>query len=391
MTNLLIKLFIKDYKNIKDENVRKKYGELGSFIGISSNVALFIIKFLVGLVINSVAIMADSFNNLSDSLSSIITLVGFKLGAKPADEEHPFGHGRMEYISGLVVSFIIMLIGFEFLRTSFFKILAPENISFSYVTIFILLITVLIKIWQAFFNKKIGKLINSHSLIATATDSRNDVIVTSVTILSLIIFKIFNINLDGYFGIIVALFLIYSGFNLARETLSPLLGEAIDSELAERIKSIALSYDNVIGVHDILVHNYGPNKSIASLHVEVPSNVDINKSHEIIDLIEKQIQDELNIFLTIHMDPVNVNDERIQTIVSTIQNVFKNYDEELDTHDHRIVDGENIINFIFDLVIPYNFSKEKEKSLISDIKANVKALDSRYKCIINIEKSFINK
>ncbi len=391
MTNLLIKLFIKDYKNIKDENVRKKYGELGSFIGISSNVALFIIKFLVGLVINSVAIMADSFNNLSDSLSSIITLVGFKLGAKPADEEHPFGHGRMEYVSGLVVSFIIMLIGFEFLRTSFFKILAPENISFSYVTIFILLITVLIKIWQAFFNKKIGKLINSHSLIATATDSRNDVIVTSVTILSLIIFKIFNINLDGYFGIIVALFLIYSGFNLARETLSPLLGEAIDSELAERIKSIALSYDNVIGVHDILVHNYGPNKSIASLHVEVPSNVDINKSHEIIDLIEKQIQDELNIFLTIHMDPVNVNDERIQTIVSTIQNVFKNYDEELDTHDHRIVDGENKINFIFDLVIPYNFSKEKEKSLISDIKANVKALDSRYQCIINIEKSFINK
>ena len=391
MTNLLIKLFIKDYKNIKDENVRKKYGELGSFIGISSNVALFIIKFLVGLVINSVAIMADSFNNLSDSLSSIITLVGFKLGAKPADEEHPFGHGRMEYVSGLVVSFIIMLIGFEFLRTSFFKILAPENISFSYVTIFILLITVLIKIWQAFFNKKIGKLINSHSLIATATDSRNDVIVTSVTILSLIIFKIFNINLDGYFGIIVALFLIYSGFNLARETLSPLLGEAIDSELAERIKSIALSYDNVIGVHDILVHNYGPNKSIASLHVEVPSNVDINKSHEIIDLIEKHIQDELNIFLTIHMDPVNVNDERIQTIVSTIQNVFKNYDEELDTHDHRIVDGENKINFIFDLVIPYNFSKEKEKSLISDIKANVKALDSRYKCIINIEKSFINK
>lgn len=391
MTNLLIKLFIKDYKNIKDENVRKKYGELGSFIGISSNVALFIIKFLVGLVINSVAIMADSFNNLSDSLSSIITLVGFKLGAKPADEEHPFGHGRMEYVSGLVVSFIIMLIGFEFLRTSFFKILAPENISFSYVTIFILLITVLIKIWQAFFNKKIGKLINSHSLIATATDSRNDVIVTSVTILSLIIFKIFNINLDGYFGIIVALFLIYSGFNLARETLSPLLGEAIDSELAERIKSIALSYENVIGVHDILVHNYGPNKSIASLHVEVPSNVDINKSHEIIDLIEKQIQDELNIFLTIHMDPVNVNDERIQTIVSTIQNVFKNYDEELDTHDHRLVDGENIINFIFDLVIPYNFSKEKEKSLISDIKANVKALDSRYQCIINIEKSFINK
>lgn len=391
MTNILIKLFIKDYKNIKDENIRRKYGELGSFVGIASNVVLFIIKILVGTFIGSVAIMADSFNNLSDSLSSIITLVGFKLGAKPADEEHPFGHGRMEYISGLIVSFVIMLIGFEFLRTSFFKVINPENISFSYATIFILLITVLIKVWQAFFNKKIGTLINSHSLIATATDSRNDVIVTSVTILSLIIFKFFNINLDGYFGIIVSIFLMYSGFTLARETLSPLLGEAVDNELAEKIKSIALSYEGIIGVHDILVHNYGPNKSIASLHVEVPSDVNINKSHEIIDLIEKHIQKELNIFLTIHMDPVNVNDDRIQPILNTIKDVFKKYNDELDTHDHRLVDGENRVNFIFDLVIPYNFSKEKEINLICDIKSSVSKLDERYKCIINIEKSFINK
>lgn len=391
MTNILIKLFIKDYKNIKDENIRRKYGELGSFVGISSNIVLFIIKILVGTFIGSVAIMADSFNNLSDSLSSIITLVGFKLGAKPADEEHPFGHGRMEYISGLIVSFVIMLIGFEFLRTSFFKVINPENISFSYATIFILLITVLIKVWQAFFNKKIGTLINSHSLIATATDSRNDVIVTSVTILSLITFKFFSINLDGYFGIIVSIFLMYSGFTLARETLSPLLGEAVDNELAEKIKSIALSYEGIIGVHDILVHNYGPNKSIASLHVEVPSDVNINKSHEIIDLIEKHIQKELNIFLTIHMDPVNINDDRIQPILNTIKDVFKKYNDELDTHDHRLVDGENRINFIFDLVIPYNFSKEKEINLISDIKSSVSKLDERYKCIINIEKSFINK
>ncbi|WP_250278259.1 cation diffusion facilitator family transporter [[Clostridium] colinum] len=391
MTNLLIRLFIKDYKNIKDETVRKRYGELGSFIGICSNVMLFIIKFLIGVFINSVAIMADSFNNLSDSLSSIITLLGFKLGSKPADEQHPFGHGRMEYISGLIVSFIIMLIGFEFLRTSFFKIITPENITFSYATIFILLITVIIKVWQALFNKKIGKLINSHSLIATAADSRNDVIVTSVTILSLIIFKFFNINLDGYFGVIVALFLMYSGFNLARETLSPLLGEAIDNDLAEKIKDICLSYDGIIGIHDLLVHNYGPNKSIASLHLEVPSNVDINKSHEIIDIIEKRIQDELNIFLTIHMDPVNLNDDRIDKIVKTIHNVCKKYDENIDTHDHRLVDGENTINFIFDLVIPYNFSKDKEHNLILDIKNSVMSLDKRYKCIINIEKSFINK
>ena len=391
MTTLLIKLFIKDYKNIKNENIRKKYGELGSFVGISSNIVLFIIKFLIGIFINSVAIMADSFNNLSDSLSSIITLIGFKLGAKPADKEHPFGHGRMEYISGLVISFIIILIGFEFLKTSFFKIISPENISFNYLTIFILLITVMVKIWQALFNRKIGMLINSHSLIATATDSRNDVIVTSVTILSLVIFKIFGLNLDGYLGLLVALFLMYSGFSLAKETLSPLLGEAIDNELAEKIKSIALSYNEVIGIHDILVHNYGPNKSIASLHVEVPSNIDINISHEIIDLIEKRVQEELNIFLTIHMDPVNINDKRINTIVNTIKNVLSKYEEDLDTHDHRLIDGKNSINFIFDLVIPYNFSKEKETQLIRDIQNSVMSLDKRYKCIINIEKSFINK
>ena len=389
MTTLLIKLFIKDYKNIKNENIRKKYGELGSFVGISSNIVLFIIKFLIGIFINSVAIMADSFNNLSDSLSSIITLIGFKLGAKPADKEHPFGHGRMEYISGLVISFIIILIGFEFLKTSFFKIISPENISFNYLTIFILLITVIVKIWQALFNRKIGMLINSHSLIATATDSRNDVIVTSVTILSLVIFKIFGLNLDGYLGLLVALFLMYSGFSLAKETLSPLLGEAIDNELAEKIKSIALSYNEVIGIHDILVHNYGPNKSIASLHVEVPNNIDINISHETIDLIEKRVQEELNIFLTIHMDPINIDDKRINIIVDTIKNVLNQYDEDLDTHDHRLVDGKNNINFIFDLVIPYNFSKEKETKLIRDIKNSVMNLDKRYKCIINIEKSFI--
>ena len=389
MTNILIKLFIKNYKNVKDETVRKKYGELGSFVGIFSNIILFIIKFLIGVIINSVAIMADSFNNLSDTLSSIVTLLGFKLGAKPADKEHPFGHGRMEYISGLIVSFIILFIGFEFLKTSFFKIIYPESLTFSYITIFILIITVLIKIWQALFNKKLGKMINSKSLIATATDSRNDVLVTAVTILSLITFKFFNINLDGYFGFFVSLFLIYSGFSLAKETLSPLLGEAIDNELANKIKSIALSYDCVIGVHDILVHNYGPNKSIASLHVEVPNDIDINKSHQIIDTIENRVKDELNIFLTIHMDPVNINDERLKILIDTIRNVCKKYDETIDTHDHRIVDCENEINFIFDLVIPYNFLKNQENELILDIKNNVLSLDKRYKCIMNIERSFI--
>lgn len=390
MTNLLIKIFIKDNKNIENENVRKKYGELGSFVGIFSNILLFFIKLLIGIIINSVAIIADSFNNLSDSLSSIITLFGFKLGSKPADKEHPFGHGRMEYVSGLVVSFIIILIGVEFFKTSFVKIIKPEQMTFSYISILILFLTILIKIWQSLFNKKIGILINSKSLIATAVDSRNDVLVTLTTIISLLIFKFLNLNVDGYFGVIVSGFLIYSGYNLAKETLSPLLGEAIDEQLAEKIKSIALSFDGIIGVHDILVHNYGPNKSIASLHVEVPNNVCINKSHELIDEIENKVKQELGIFLTIHMDPINVGDKRIEKIVSEIRSIFSEYEEALDTHDHRIVDGENNINFIFDLVVPYEFTNEKQVELISKIRQRVSLLDKRYKCIINIEKSFIN-
>lgn len=385
MSNLLIKLFIKDYNNFKDENIRKKYGELGSFVGIISNIILFLIKLITGIIINSVAIITDSFNNLSDSLSSVITLIGFKLGSKPADKEHPFGHGRMEYISGLVVSLIIIIIGVEFFKSALIKVFKPEIINFSYISILILFVTIIIKIWQSFFNKKIGEIINSKSLIATSVDSRNDAMVTIATIISLLIFNFFGINLDGFFGILVSIFLIYSGFSLARETISPLLGENIDEELSEKIKEIVFRYKEIVGVHDILVHNYGPNKSIASLHVEVPNNICVNISHEIIDEIEKSVQNELGIFLTIHMDPVNLKDARIEKIVSEIQSIFLNYEENLSTHDHRIVDCENSINFIFDLVIPYGFSKEKEKKLIIDIKEAVSNLDKEYKCIINIE------
>lgn len=389
MTNLLIKLFIKDYENIKDGNVRKKYGELGSFVGIFSNIVLFFIKLLIGIIANSVSIIADSFNNLFDSLSSIITLFGFKLGSKPADKEHPFGHGRMEYIAGFIISLIIIIVGIEFLKTSFLKILNPEEIVFNKAIIIILFITVLIKMWQSLFNKKLGKLIDSHSLIATSADSRNDALVTITTIISLFIFKFFNLNIDGYFGIFISIFLMYSGYSLIKETLSLLLGEAIDEKLAEKIKNIALEFEGVLGVHDILVHNYGPNKSIASLHVEVSNETCINVAHEMIDEIENKVRKELGIFLTIHMDPINLKDERIGQIVSEIRKIFSNYKENLDTHDHRIIDGENSINFIFDLVIPYEFSQEKEQKLIYEIIERVSLLDKRYKCIINIEKSFI--
>lgn len=390
MTNLLIKIFIKDYKNVKDECVRKKYGELGSCVGIFSNVALFLTKFLVGFFINSVAIVADSFNNLSDSLSSIITLLGFKLGSKPADKEHPFGHGRMEYVSGLIVSFMILLIGFEFLKTSFFKILNPEPVNFTIYALVILFITVLVKIWQSMFNAKIGKMINSQSLIATSVDSRNDVIITTTTIVSLILYKVLGLNLDGYFGVLVALFLLYSGINLARETLSPLIGEAVDGEVANDIKKIALSYQDVIGVHDILVHNYGPNKSIASIHVELPCDISLSKSHDIMDDMEAKVREKLGIILTTHMDPVDLQDERLKVLIDKLNEVIQKKDCDIEAHDFRLVEGKHDINFIFDLVIPYSYRAKEETNLILDIKNEISKIDKKYKCIINIEKSFID-
>lgn len=391
MTNLLVKTFIKDYQNIKDEKVRKKYGELGSFVGIFSNVLLFIAKFLVGFFINSVAILADSFNNLSDCLSSIITLLGFKLGAKPADKEHPFGHGRMEYISGLIVSFMILLIGFEFLKTSFLKIFNPEEVNFTPIALIILIFTVLVKIWQAMFNAKLGKMINSKSLIATAMDSRNDVIITITTILSLVIYKFLGINLDGIFGVIVALFLIYAGINLAKDTLSPLIGEAIDGEVAEKLKNIALSYDEVIGVHDILIHNYGPNKSVGSIHVELPFDIGLNRAHEIIDALEIKVENELGIALTTHMDPVDLKDEKLKALIGYLKQILNENYKNLEAHDFRIVQGKYHKNFIFDLVIPYEFSHKQEEEVLSYINKKIKQFDNSYNCIISLEKSFINK
>lgn len=304
MTNFLIKIFIKDYTNINNNIIREKYGVLGSIVGIISNISLFLIKLIIGIVINSTAITADAFNNLADTFTSIITLFGFKLASKPPDKEHPFGHGRIEYITSFIVSIIIILIGVEFLQTSFKKVLNPEDIILNNYIFFILLITIGVKIWQANFNKKLGTVINSKALIASSIDSKNDVIITFISIVSLIIFKLIGINLDGQFGIIVAIFLIYTGINLSKEMLSPLLGEAVSIEIIEEIRAIVLSYEPIIGVHDIFIHNYGPNKNIASLHVEIRTNMSIGEAHEIIDEIERKILEELGFNLTIHIDPI---------------------------------------------------------------------------------------
>lgn len=388
MTKFLIKIFIKDYNNTNNSHIREKYGLLGSFVGIISNIILFLLKFIIGILLNSVAITADSFNNLSDSASSVITLIGFKMANRPPDKEHPFGHGRIEYISGLIVSFMIMYLGFQFLKSSVKKIFIPEEITFDIISILILVATVFMKLWLSAFNKYLGNKINSKPLIATAKDSINDAIVTITAIISIFITKFTEVTVDGWFGSFVAIILIYSGFSIAKDTLSPLIGESTDPTISKQIKERILKYNGVLGVHDLIIHNYGPNKSMASIHVEVPHHIDIRISHEIIDKIEHDISNELGIFLVIHMDPVDTNDERIKKISAEINKCIKKYGDKVDVHDFRIVDGINNINVIFDAMIPYDYNSEKQNNLLTDIKNTISLLDKKYTCVINIEKNY---
>ena len=391
MTSLLIKIFIKDYKNIKNQNVRKHYGMLASFVGIFTNTFLFLIKFAFGLFSNSIVIIIDAFNNLSDFLSSIISLIGFKLALKPPDKAHPFGHGRIEYVTGLIIAFIILLAGIEFLKSTIYKIFNPSPLYFSILTITILLITILIKLWLYLFNKKLSKIVNSKALLAAAIDCKNDMLITFVTVISLLLFKFFGLNLDSYLGIILSLFLLYSGYLLAKETLSPILGEAVDGALAQKLKNIALSFKEVLGVHDIIVHNYGINTNMASLHAEVSSSLDLNTAHEIADKIENKVKNDLSIFLTVHIDPIDINDKRLKALIDILKGIFSSYDYNIQSHDHRLVDSENYTNFIFDLVLPFDFPKNSQKELLIKIKQNISNLDKKYNCIINIEQSFIGK
>ena len=298
MNNFLFRHFVKDYQNVTDPAVRDRYGRLAGFVGIFSNVLLCLMKVGAGLLSGSIAIIADGINNLADGASSVITLIGFKLAARPEDEEHPYGHARYEYVAGLIVSFLIMLVGFELLKSSAGKILHPSPLSFSWPVAAVLVLSILIKLWQASFNRAAGRKIDSMTLIATAADSRNDVIATSAVLVSLVAGYLGGVNLDGWMGLAVALFIIWSGIGLVRDTISPLLGEAPDSELVRQIERIACSHDGVRGIHDLAVHNYGPGKIFASVHLEVEDSVDVIKGPELVERIEKQLRDELNLTVT---------------------------------------------------------------------------------------------
>lgn len=389
MTQFLIKTFVKDYQNTNNKDVRHRYGVLGSIVGIVCNLILFIVKILIGMVLKSVSVTADAFNNLSDSGSAIVTLIGFKLSSKPADVNHPFGHGRFEYISGFIVAFIIMLVGIEFLKTSVDKIINPQDLNFNIISIIILLISIIVKLWLSIFNKDLGKRINSTAMEATSMDSLGDVLATSATIISVLVFAIAKVNIDGYIGVLVAFIVLYAGFKIAKDTLEPLIGVGIDPKIAQSIHNKVMSYEGILGMHDLIVHNYGPGKSMASLHAEVPSNVDIETSHEIIDKIEREVLQELGVFLVIHMDPVAVNNEKTLAIRTSIENIVKALDNNLTLHDFRIVDGKNQINIIFDLVVPRSYTKNQKQNIEEQIKNLAKVVDNKYNCVICVENDFM--
>lgn len=393
VTNFLVKRFIKNSDNIKDQKVRRAYGNLGGFVGIFVNVILFVIKFIVGTVVGSIAISADAFNNLSDAASSVITIVGFKLAGKPADAEHPFGHGRIEYLSALIVAFLVMLVGIQFIKSSFEKILNPTVITFELIPFILLFISIGFKLWLSRFNKIIGEKINSSALKASAADAIGDVFTSSTVLISFLLAKFTTFPIDGYMGIVVALLILYAGFSIVKETLNPLLGEAPDPELVNDIYDRILSYPNISGIHDLIIHNYGPGRIIASLHAEIPADIDIMKIHNIIDRAEREVSHELNIHLVIHMDPICVITDEIKETWDYVEKILREYKEIESMHDFRIVGEGDNKNLIFDVVFDHTHSKNTDRvsEIIEEIKSKIKKEHSEYNCIITIDYDFMSK
>lgn len=387
MQNWLVKKFVHDYENVHDISVRASYGKLSGKVGIFCNAFLFAVKFIMGTISGSVSITADAVNNLSDAASSVISLIGFKMAEKPADEDHPYGHARYEYLSGLTVAVMIILIGFELFKTSFDKVIHPSTVDFSIALVIVLAVSILIKLWMAFFNKSLGKKINSSALEATAADSRNDVISTSAVLVAAVISHFFKINLDGYMGIAVAVFILYSGIGLVKDTLDPLLGKAPEPELVDYIQKKILSYDGVLGTHDLMIHDYGPGRKFASVHVEMAAEGDVLKSHDVIDNIERDFLSKDNLNIIVHYDPIVTKDDIVNDFRSWLMEQVKSIDPHLSIHDLRIVPGNSHTNLVFDCVMPHCINMSP-----SELKAEIRRLVNikypNYYCIITIDSSY---
>ena len=388
MTEFLVNKFIKDSANIESTEVRTRYGMLASVVGIFCNVLLFSVKLAIGLILSSLAVTADAFNNLSDAASSIISFVGVKMAGKPADAEHPFGHGRIEYIAALIVSFLVIEVGFTFFKSSISKIMHPEEITFDPVPFIILILSILVKLWMAFFNNKLGKRIDSKVMLATAADSLGDVITTSATVISIVICHFTSINVDAIAGLIVSGIVIWSGVSIAKDTLEPLIGQRVPSELYQKITDMVESYEGIVGAHDLIVHNSGPNRSMATIHAEVPNDVSIEASHEIIDRIERDAKKKLNILLVIHMDPIEMRDEEVLELRDKTSHIVHALDPELHFHDFRVLKENEKKNLVFDLVVPDSYTEKDANRVMHQLIALLHEIEKNVDCIITLDRSF---
>ena len=385
MTDLILRIFVRDHKNTEDPAVRDKCGRVAGAVGIVTNFLLFLMKIIVGMVFHSVSVTADAVNNLTDSGSSVVTLIGFKMASKPADEKHPFGHARIEYLSGVIVSFIVIFLGLQLGMSSIEKILTPEENALTPVALVVLVISILAKLWQCLFYRKVGRMIKSESVEATSKDSRNDVIATSVVLLGAVITMLTGVNLDGYMGAAVALFIVFSGVQLTISTADPLLGQAPEGELVQTITEKMLSYPGIIGMHDLAVHNYGVGRCFASAHCEVDAKNDILVSHDLIDNIERDFSRDLGIHMVIHLDPVIVGDARTDALHCKVQSLVTALYPTVTIHDFRVIWGVTHSNIVFDAAVPFAV-KDSDAVITQKLEAEIQKLDPDYRTVVTIDR-----
>lgn len=384
MTNLLLRLFIKDCKNTGNSAVRAAIGKLAGMIGIICNLLLAAGKLILGWIIGSVSIVADGANNLTDGASSVVTFLGFRMAQHPADKEHPYGHARYEYLSGLIVAVLILFVGVELAKTSFDKIFHPVSVPVSPAVLAILLGTAAVKLWMAGFFRTLGKRVNSVTLLAAAADSRNDILATSAVLAGCLVQYFFQVSIDGYVGLAMAVFILWSGISVVRSTISPLLGQQADRELVKNIEKLILSHTPVLGIHDLLVHDYGPGQCYASVHVELSAEEDPLRCHDIIDDIEWDALQELNVHLVIHYDPVVQNDEEQNEMQETVQQILSDLDPRLSMHDFRLVRGASQKKLVFDLSVPYSMIQDHTR-IKTQIDEALQCLEKAYTTVIRFD------
>lgn len=390
MIKVIIKKFIPAYDNTKDKKVRERYCVLAGVLGIICNIVLFAVKVIIGSLMNSISILSDAFNNLSDMGSSIISILGAKMSNRRPDREHPFGHGRMEYIASFVVSCIILVVGFELFRSSIDKIIHPEPVRFSVILIVILTLSMLVKIWMFYYNRYMGKQIDSTVLRAASSDSLNDVVATAAVILATIIGNYVSFPIDGIMGVVVSVLIMIAGFKIAKEVVDRLLGQRPDPALVNEITAMILSYNGIIGIHDMIVHNYGPGRNFASVHAVVSDDSDIIKTHEMIDQAEQDILRETGVMIVIHTDPVSLNSPEKMELMCLVKKIIAEIDPALTIHDFRITKGQSRINVIFDLVVPIETAPERRKEITSLITEKLRTADPRYVAVIQVDTSFVS-